>query len=87
MTADQIPQFVAELTALGIVVCALGDFGYCLDDSDLSEQERDAIAPEFTRIVDAYGDRRHLKPAFIAYLNSIGRYVDADGNDAWRDSN
>ncbi|MCA1443124.1 hypothetical protein I6F07_23435 [Ensifer sp. IC4062] len=74
MKASDIPAFVEEIIATGCDICAVGHDKYVLS-------ELDAVADELDRIGDKYGDRDFLKPEIVAYLRSIGRYIDvgADG--------
>ena len=82
MKAEQIPQFVQDVVALGCEICAIGDVHYVFGDADLPIERAEALAPEFLRINETYGCRFHLKREIIAYLNSIGRYVDLDDDNA-----
>ena len=85
MKPEQIPQFVQDLVDLGCDICAIGDVGYVFGDGDLSSERAEELAPEFRRINETYGYRVHLEREIIAYLNSIGRYVDlADENAVMR---
>ncbi|MER8766963.1 hypothetical protein [Mesorhizobium sp. M0968] len=76
MKTDQIPLFVQDIVALGCEICAVGDFGYVIGDADLSLHRLEAIQPQLRRLDQTYGCRRHLKRQIVAYLNSVGRYVD-----------
>lgn len=78
MKPEQIPQFVQDVVDLGCEICAVGDFGYVIGDADLPLDRLGAIQPDLRRLDQRYGGRRHLKRQIIAYLNSIGRYVDPD---------
>lgn len=82
MKPEQIPQFVQDLVNLGCDICAIGDVGYVFGDADLSSEKADAIAPDLRRLKETYGSRSHLEREIIAYLKSIGRYVDLHGDIA-----
>ena len=82
MKAEQIPQFVEDVVALGCEICAIGDVGYVMGDADLPIERAEAIQPDLKRLDQTYGSRSHLKLEIIAYLNSIGRYVDLDDDGA-----
>ncbi len=84
MKVEDIPLFVQEVVDLGIEICAIGHCGYCLDDGDLPEDIQLAVQHDLRRVVSKFGDRTHLKSQINAYLRSIDRYVDEDGNDVWR---
>lgn len=76
MLASEIPDYVAEIVATGCDMCAIGDRHYLIGDADLSDEEFEVAAPELQRIGEAYGSCGHLRFEIIAYLRSIGRYVD-----------
>lgn len=85
MKVEEIPLFVQDVVDLGIEICAIGQRGYCLDDSELPEELQLAVQHELQRVVSNYGYRAHLKFQINAYLRSIDRYLDEDGNDVWRE--
>ena len=55
MKAEQIPQFVQDVVALGCEICAIGDVHYVFGDADLPIERAEALAPEFLRINETYG--------------------------------
>lgn len=72
MQASEIPAFVDEIIQAGCDICAVGHDGYVLGDI---EEMVDAES-ELERIDEAYGDRDFLKLEIVAYLRSLGRYLD-----------
>lgn len=72
MQASQIPSFVDEIIQAGCDICAVGHDRYVLGDI---EEMVDAES-ELQRIDEAYGDRDFLKLEIVAYLRSLGRYLD-----------
>ncbi|MFN3506220.1 MAG: hypothetical protein ACK4ZU_02005 [Allorhizobium sp.] len=72
MRADDIPRFVAELIDAGSPICAVGREFYVIGDSDIPEDHGKAV----WTICDRYGERDHLILEIVAYLRSIGRFVD-----------
>jgi hypothetical protein len=78
MRQDQIPQFVADVVALGCEICAVGHCYYVLGDGDLPLEQYDAVCDDLARLTVTYGCRSHLLVEINAYLRSIGRYVEFD---------
>ncbi len=78
MRAEDIPAFIQDVIATGCDVCAIGHTMYVIGDTDLPEAEYKVAEPKLRRICQAYGERDHLLPQIVAYLRSIGRYVDFD---------
>ncbi|WP_031256326.1 hypothetical protein [Mesorhizobium sp. L48C026A00] len=72
MQASEIPAFVDEIIQAGCDICAVGHDAYVLGDV---EEMVDAEI-ELQRIDEAYGDRDFLKLEIVAYLRSLGRYLD-----------
>ncbi|WP_328717961.1 hypothetical protein [Ensifer adhaerens] len=72
MKLSEIPNFVDEVIATGCAICAVGHDMYVLGDV----QEIEAAGSELRRIGEKYGPRDHLQTDVIAYLRSIGRFVD-----------
>lgn len=72
MQASQIPAFVDEIIKAGCDICAVGHRGYVLGDVEEMNEARDELA----RISEAYGDRDFLRFEIIAYLRSLGRYLE-----------
>lgn len=78
MQEAQIPDFVSEVAATGCAICAVGHESYIIGDADLSDEDYERVAPVLSKIEDRYGKRDHLKAEIIAYLRSIGRFIDLD---------
>lgn len=74
MLESEIPSFVDDVIKAGCDICAVGHEKYVLGDIE----EMDAAADELDRIDARYGDRDYLKLAIVAYLRSVGRYLDID---------
>jgi hypothetical protein len=72
MNANEIPSFVAEVIAAGCDINAVGHDMYVLGDVDEQQKAKE----ELSRIGERYGDRAALRSEIIAYLRSIGRFVD-----------
>ncbi|AAB91763.1 hypothetical 14.3 kDa protein (plasmid) [Sinorhizobium fredii NGR234] len=83
MKASDIPAFVNEVIEAGCDICAVGHEKYVIGDTDLSRGAYGKMRQRLGRIEEAYGDRDFLKLEIVAYLRSIGRYVDvgADGSE------
>ncbi|MDP9630342.1 UNVERIFIED_ORG: hypothetical protein J2W85_002416 [Ensifer adhaerens] len=83
MKASEIPAFVKEVIASGCDICAIGHERYVLGDVE----EMDAAVDELERIGEKFGDRDFLKLEIVAYLRSVGRYLDV-GSTAmhWTDN-
>lgn len=77
MKASEIPAFVDEVIKAGCNITAVGHDKYVLGDIEEQDRAKDAI----DRITEIYGNRDPLKLQIVAYLLSIGRYIDleADG--------
>ena len=73
MREDEIPAFVAEITATGCNISAVGEDSYVLADAHLPDDVYDAVEPEILRISEKYGRREHLRLQIVAYLHSIDR--------------
>ncbi|MER8816310.1 hypothetical protein [Mesorhizobium sp. M0965] len=76
MQEKDIPTFVQSVVDLGCDICAVGHFGYVFGDVDLPPAQREAIQPQLRLIDETYGERDHLMAEIIAYLRSIGRYIE-----------
>jgi hypothetical protein len=76
MTEEDIPAFVEAIIETGCNICAIGQVGYVIGDVDLPWRRQEEIAPRLREISETFGDRDHLMPQIIAYLRSIGRYVE-----------
>ncbi|WP_245499135.1 hypothetical protein [Mesorhizobium sp. M1A.F.Ca.ET.072.01.1.1] len=72
MNPSDVPDFVDAVIEAGCDICAIDDFGYVMVDI------RPRRRREVDRVCEEFGERRHLKFAIIAYLRSIGRFVDLD---------
>ncbi|NTH14227.1 hypothetical protein G6L99_19075 [Agrobacterium rhizogenes] len=80
MTEDEIPAFVAA--EAGCDICAVGRGGYVLGDVDLSSYAYERALPKPEAIDERFGDRGHLLHEIVAYLRSLGRYLDLDSQEA-----
>lgn len=78
MKASEIPAFVEDVIDAGCDICAVGQDMYVIGDADLSPVELEAALPALKRIDRVYGDRDFLKLEIVAYLRSLGRYLDLD---------
>lgn len=72
MLESEIPAFVDAVIEAGCDICAIGHDCYVLGDLE----EMDAAADELERIDDKFGDRDFLLLEIVAYLRSMGRYLD-----------
>ncbi|UTV41791.1 hypothetical protein MYG64_36045 (plasmid) [Ensifer adhaerens] len=83
MAVSEIPAFVDAVIGAGCDICAVGHVSYVLGDLD----EMDAAADELERIREQFGERDFLIFEIVAYLRSLGRYLDP-GSPArhWRDN-
>lgn len=77
MSASEIPAFVVDVIEVGCDICAVGHDKYVIGDSD----EQDAAIEELDRIGEKYGDRDPLKLEIVAYLWTIGRYIEVASED------
>ncbi|QHG70137.1 hypothetical protein [Ensifer adhaerens] len=74
MKPSEIPDFVSEIIAAGCDITAIGHDKYVLGDIE----EQDAALEDLDRIGDKFGERDHLKLQIVAYLWSIGRYIELE---------
>lgn len=74
MKASEIPAFVDEVIGAGCDITAVGHDKYVLGDIE----EQDAAIEDLDLIGEKFGDRDHLKRQIVAYLWSIGRYIDLE---------
>lgn len=72
MREDDIPSFVSELVDAGVPICAVGHELYVIGDVDLPDEHAE-VAWE---ICHRYGERDHLILEIVAYLRSVGRFLD-----------
>lgn len=72
MKPSEIPDFVSEIIAADCEITAIGHDKYVLGDIEEQRRARD----ELGRITEKYGDRDPLKLQIVAYLWSIGRYIE-----------
>ena len=72
MKESEIPAFVYAVIEASCDICAIGHDCYVLGDLE----EMDAATEELERIDQVFGDRDFLLPEIVAYLRSIGRYLD-----------
>ncbi|MER9580763.1 hypothetical protein [Mesorhizobium sp. M0276] len=75
LKASEIPAFVDKVIEAGCDSCAIGHLGYSLGDVDGKAPWR-----KVKRIVEEFGDRDHLLPEIVAYLRSIGRYIEPESS-------
>ncbi|AOG12551.1 hypothetical protein [Agrobacterium sp. RAC06] len=76
MTADQIPEFVAEILATGCPIYALGRSTYVIAEFVLPEELSESVSDEVNAICERYGDRSHLQLEIAAYLRSIDHWIE-----------
>lgn len=76
MAAGEIPAFVDEVIKTGCDICAVGHDSYVIGDADLSDEDFEIALPELKRIDEKYSDRDPLLLEIVAYLRSVGRYLD-----------
>ncbi|WP_018098248.1 hypothetical protein [Sinorhizobium meliloti] len=83
MDASDIPAFVDDIIEAGCDICAVGYDKYVIGDAELPPGADEKTRRMFDRIDEVYGDRDFLTVEIVAYLRSIGRYVDvgADGSE------
>jgi hypothetical protein len=74
MKASEIPAFVDEVIGAGCNITAVGHDRYVLGDIE----EQDRAKDELDRITGKYGNRDPLRLQLVAYLWSIGRYIDLE---------
>ncbi|PST24190.1 hypothetical protein C7U60_09755 [Mesorhizobium plurifarium] len=81
MKASDIPSFVDDIIETGCDICAVGHDKYVIGDADLAPAYYEKVRRRLDTIEETYGDRDFLKSEIVAYLRSIGRYIDvgADG--------
>ncbi len=65
-----IPDFVDEMIAAGCDITAIGHGMYVIGEVTGSAKE------DVRRITEKYGDRDPLRLEIIAYLWSIGRFIE-----------
>ncbi|RWA84943.1 hypothetical protein [Mesorhizobium sp.] len=80
MKASEVPTFVDAIIKAGCDICAIGHHGYVLGDADLSPAEREVVWSKIKKIEETYGDRDFLKLEIVAYLRSIGRYLEINSS-------
>lgn len=76
MREADIPLFVQAVIDAGCDICAVDHAGYVFGDADLPLHEREAIEPRLREIHERFGERDQLLPKIVAFLRSIGRYVE-----------
>ncbi|MCZ8158891.1 MAG: hypothetical protein O9256_03265 [Rhizobiaceae bacterium] len=72
MRKDEIPSFVSELIDAGAPICAVGRELYVIGDIDLPDAQAEVV----WEICNRYGERDHLILEIVAYLRSVGRFLD-----------
>lgn len=78
MLSSQIPEFVRDVVATGCNICAVGQEHYLFGDGDLKDEDFERVSELLGDIDARYGERDHLRADIVAYLRSIGRYIDTD---------
>ncbi|RWK48114.1 hypothetical protein [Mesorhizobium sp.] len=86
MKTSEVPAFVDAIIKAGCDICAIGHHGYVLGDVDLTPAEREVVMPKIKKIEETYGDRDFLKLEIVAYLRSIGRYLDINSSAHWSEN-
>lgn len=76
MQPEEIPAFVSDVIKAGCDIYAIGYDGYVIGDIE----EMDAARDELVRINKVYGDRDFLRLEIVAYLRSLGRYLDIESS-------
>ncbi|WP_292329125.1 hypothetical protein [Mesorhizobium sp.] len=74
MKASDIPAWVGAMIEAGCDICAIDEFGYVICDIKNPRKQRRKV----DRVCGQFGERGHLKFEIIAYLRSIGRFIDRD---------
>lgn len=72
LAPDEISDFVVDVIGAGCDIRAVGHDKYVIGDIG----EQDAALEELDRISEKYGNRSPLKLEIVAYLRSIGRYME-----------
>ncbi len=72
MDPGEIPAFVDDVIEAGCDICAVGHDSYVI--SEIEEQT--ATKEKLDRIVEKYGNRDALRWEIVAYLWSIGRFLE-----------
>ena len=83
MQASEIPAFVDAVIKTGCNICACGDEYYTIGDADLPREEYLIVALWLQAIEERFGDRDFLLLEIVAYLRSMGRYVDSADVEHW----
>lgn len=78
MKTKDISVFVQAVADIGCDIHAIGHWEYVFGDGDLTPAQQRAIVPQLRWIAETYGERDHLMDEIIAYLRSIGRYVEIE---------
>ncbi|KSV65027.1 hypothetical protein N182_35965 [Sinorhizobium sp. GL2] len=72
LAINEISAFVVDLIEAGCDIRAVGQDKYVIGDIG----KQDAAREELDRICEKYGNRSPLKLEIVAYLRSIGRYME-----------
>lgn len=72
MDVKEIPAFVKEVVSAGYDICAVGDRNYVFNEPNNLQPEDCPL----NRIIRKFGDRDFITLEIVAYLRSIGRYID-----------
>ncbi len=72
MDASEIPAFMFDVLEVGCDICAVGHDSYVIGEID----EQTQASRTLDRILEKYGNRDPLRWQIVAYLWSIGRFVE-----------
>lgn len=86
MRADEIPAFVDAMIEAGCDICAVGHESYVVGDVDLPPHQLDQVRPRLRAINEQFGDRDFLLFEIVAYLRSLGRYIDDTDIHHWSEN-
>ncbi|MEY9625064.1 hypothetical protein ABIA27_000099 [Sinorhizobium fredii] len=82
MKEDEIPAFVEAVIEAGCDICAVGHDMYLFGDAELTDSELEVALPKLALIEETYGDRDFLILEIVAYLRSLGRYLEIGSSAA-----
>lgn len=86
MLKSEIPDFVDDVIKTGCDICAVGHGSYVLGDADVDDDIVDEVVEAIQRIDVKYGDRDFLILEIVAYLRSLGRYLDDPDVAHWSEN-
>ncbi|UCM24055.1 MULTISPECIES: hypothetical protein [Ensifer] len=72
MDASEIPAFVFDVIEAGCDICAVGHDSYVIGEID----EQIQASRTLDRVLEKYGNRDRVRWQIVAYLWSIGRFVE-----------